>query len=390
MSLSVNRDPVFIFHIISNLSKEINVNNKLVHSIDSLKRLSDDTLTHDDFLNGCELINNQKNANAKNFDKLINDLKLISSSFALDLFKKTHQYEFFKIKDNYTIDKEKNINQINDSLRRIYDAFILNDLKIRKENIEKNSIEDYLKEQMYKIDTFRITLIDTISKIAAEYAFNQLSTGSLNLEQLGAQEGDVVKIYVVRYLSRDILNRDGSIDTIKTETSLPILSVKVKNLGWTLKPTDSFFLINRINPDLNAPNVSPSKFKGAPGCTFLLSYGNDKRKFIKYRAEPDIIVGRGDTIHSNRSLPDYTKKRRILRFLKALEPSFGINVSYVDFDTKKDFEVGVGVVMGLFRNAILFTGGFDLNVTTHPFYMGIGFSFGQVYQDIKTGFKNPN
>jgi hypothetical protein len=65
-----------------------------------------------------------------------------------------------------------------------------------------------------------------------------------------------------------------------------------------------------------------------------------------------------------------------LRTLKWFEPSFGLNISYVDFSKQRDIEVGVGGVVGLFRNKVFFSSGINLNTPNkHNSYFAIGFSF---------------
>lgn len=80
---------------------------------------------------------------------------------------------------------------------------------------------------------------------------------------------------------------------------------------------------------------------------------------------------------------DQLKEYGFLKFLHWLEPSFGINVSYLDFRTDRDFEFGAGPIMGLFQNRIFLTTGYNFNVNGEsPFYMGIGFSFSNIYKRI--------
>lgn len=77
-------------------------------------------------------------------------------------------------------------------------------------------------------------------------------------------------------------------------------------------------------------------------------------------------------------------------FWRALRPSFGVNVSFTDWDdpafdqatgqfaagTKgSDIEITSGLVAGLFDGVVQATWGANLNVGTKPWYAGLGFSF---------------
>jgi len=72
------------------------------------------------------------------------------------------------------------------------------------------------------------------------------------------------------------------------------------------------------------------------------------------------------------------------RFFTKFEPSLGINISYLDFDTEKDIEIGAGTSIGLFNNLIQFTVGYNLNVERNNIYWGIGFSFINIAEKIKS------
>jgi hypothetical protein len=75
-------------------------------------------------------------------------------------------------------------------------------------------------------------------------------------------------------------------------------------------------------------------------------------------------------------------------FWNSLEPSMGINLSYIDFNRNDDIEIGVGAVFGLFDNKVFCSGGVNLNSTgkgeTAPYYFSLGFNF----TDLGSIFKN--
>ncbi len=143
-------------------------------------------------------------------------------------------------------------------------------------------------------------------------------------------------------------------DSANAVCELPIGSYEVKDVGWNINVHDSFLLINRFGDSMAVDStLSPSNFKGAPGASLMWS-------FVADDSDPGII-----------------------RFL---EPSFGINLSYVDFRTDKDFELGVGFVMGLFRNQVFANLGFNLHSEVQGGYYGVGFSFGNFVDKAKEAF----
>lgn len=187
-------------------------------------------------------------------------------------------------------------------------------------------------------------LTDSIAFKAGEILYQNLNYATVNLLNEGGQEGDYLYLYVV-LVKKEI--RNEKVQVIKE--FLPIGSYELKDTKWNIGVLDSFTLIHRLNePSSDTTGVSPSNFKGSPGVSLLFTRRNDG---------------------------DYDKNK----FWNFLEPSIGVNVSYVDFSVDDDVEIGSGLVLGLFNNKILFTGGINLNNTgsgeSNPFYFGIGFSF---------------
>ena len=76
------------------------------------------------------------------------------------------------------------------------------------------------------------------------------------------------------------------------------------------------------------------------------------------------------------------KVTRKNRFMNFFEPSFGLNVSYLDFSTEKDVEIGTGLQLGLFKNKIFFGYGVNLHMLSpknqSPTYFYVGFSFARL------------
>jgi hypothetical protein len=135
-----------------------------------------------------------------------------------------------------------------------------------------------------------------------------------------------------------------------------------------------FALVKRIKEDkVNQATVSPSNFKGSGGAVLMLTFQKEDRK-LKIRE-----TNNGEFSVQNRN-----------RLINFLEPSFGLNVSYLDFSTEKDVEIGTGLQFGLFRNKLFFGYGLNLHMLSpknqSPTYYYVGFSFARL-GDL---FKNSN
>lgn len=192
----------------------------------------------------------------------------------------------------------------------------------------------------------RSNIVESLAQQASEIIYLNLDYATINLQKERAQEGDYLYIYVVL---EETSRRSAGGETEIVQKVLPIGSYELRDTRWKVKVSDSFLLIDRINQPNTSDNedVSPSNYKGAPGVSLLLTRRNDG-----------------------------SDRNKLVNFL---EPSIGINVSYVDFSRNDDVEIGAGLILGLFNNKVFFTGGLNLNSTgqdeTDPYYFGIGFSF---------------
>ena len=63
------------------------------------------------------------------------------------------------------------------------------------------------------------------------------------------------------------------------------------------------------------------------------------------------------------------------KFWKHIDPTFGLNVSYLNYEPNKEFEIGLGITFGLFGNSIYFTYGRNLHAEKDNYYIGIGIGF---------------
>ncbi|WP_299526743.1 hypothetical protein [Winogradskyella sp.] len=214
-------------------------------------------------------------------------------------------------------------------------------------------IEALLDERFYRSLSLKVEhsadkdkIIKKLSNIASKTIYRDLNYATINLKKERASEGDILYIYVAL---EETQRRKNSDKGGTKQIILPIGTYELRNTKWQVNISDSFFLVDRINEPDNqtVDNVSPSNFKGAPGVSLLLTYrrdGGEKNSFINF-----------------------------------IEPSIGINVSYLDFSTSDDVEIGTGLLVGFFNKKIFVTGGINLNQTGNsdesPMYWGVGFSF---------------
>ncbi|MEM6265015.1 MAG: hypothetical protein AAGI38_21060, partial [Bacteroidota bacterium] len=199
---------------------------------------------------------------------------------------------------------------------------------------------------MVLLTNHRGRLSSFFAEKAGEVIYSKLDFATIDLLKENAQDGDILYLYLVLSSSP---NRPDSSDGISNryQKILPIGNYKIRSTGWQADVFDKFSLINRIDSPDSLETTSPSNFKGAPGISLLASYKNDGRRGNK-----------------------------IFNFI---QPSIGIDVSYIDFSTTADVEIGVGPTLGLFKNQLFFTYGINLNLTgsgeSSPTYFGLGLSF---------------
>ncbi len=188
---------------------------------------------------------------------------------------------------------------------------------------------------------------------AGKELFSRMLYATIDLAGVGAIENEILEVKVMWY------NIDPSTSSAEEGIELSTAKFLIKKTGWHLEASESVMLIQRINEDLVSNNVSPSNFKPTAGASLLWSYHNDFRN-----------------------------KNGIQRFIKWLEPSFGLNVSYLDFSSLETYEIGAGPIMGLWQNRLFFNTGYNFSVKGQsPFYFGIGFSFYNVIEKMKAGGK---
>lgn len=183
---------------------------------------------------------------------------------------------------------------------------------------------------------------------------SKFPVGWVSLDEVRAKDGDTLKLTV------QIQNPGNQ----GTGNKVPFY-IAVKKYGIKLHWASSFLFLKRLNitpadtmPDANGNTLSEVNFAPSPGVSYGLT-------FFK----------RGDDGGS--------------KFLRALAPTIGMNVSFMNFKdpgfdlstmmftntTGTDVQVGAGPIVSFFDNKLHFTHGWNLNVDRKRRYWGIGFGF---------------
>ncbi len=199
------------------------------------------------------------------------------------------------------------------------------------------------------IKTNRKFVSDALALEASEILTKNLYTATIDLLKERASEGDFLylKLVIEEYDKRD----DKKTPDRMIKKTFPIGRYEIRRTGWQLDVFDSFILVNRINENRDMSGaVSPSNFKGAPGASLMFTWRKDDRAKQK--------------------------------FWNTVQPSVGLDVSYLDFSTEDDVEIGVGLIFGIFDNNIHGILGINLNSTgpneSSPYYFGVGLSFAKL------------
>ncbi len=162
---------------------------------------------------------------------------------------------------------------------------------------------------------------------------SDVPNGFINLKTQDAKSGDVLYINLRIY-------SNSSQDTYRT---VPVANIYIRDYGFVTNISPSFMLVKRsTEPDVT---TDTSNFKGAAGVSLLFSH----------RARP------------------FQKAWTAFNGLSA-----GINVSYLDFDTTQNLEIGAGPVFGFFKDRVHAGVGWNLNVSDSRFYYYVGFGFANI------------
>lgn len=234
-------------------------------------------------------------------------------------------------------------------------------------NYEDDAVGNELDFWNKTLDTAFLDISDSLSLIAGRIIYKKLIYATIDLGKSGAKSGDVLDLYLTWIL-------DTKKDSSANSPRLPIGKYYLRETGWKLEVADMFSLVKRINEPINDPTVSPSNFKGAGGAVLLWTYNKEDKGISTIKDSSGIVV----------------KVRRKNWIANSLEPSIGLNVSYLDFSTKKDVEIGTGLQIGLFHNKLFFGYGVNLHMWSpkqSPYYYFLGFSFAKL-SDFFTGSKS--
>jgi hypothetical protein len=160
----------------------------------------------------------------------------------------------------------------------------------------------------------------------------------------------------------------------------------VRDRGVRVAVSPSLFFIKRLN--VTAADIDISQA--------------DAIKAVDFSPFPGVTFGavfhsRGLTKVANKAWDYEALETAGSRFLGALAPGVGINVTFMNFGDPRDFnptandgagaftttsganfEVGAGVVGSLFNNNLQFTYGYNLNAGRKNSYFGVGFGFIEV------------
>lgn len=197
--------------------------------------------------------------------------------------------------------------------------------------------------------------------------YKRLIQATIDLDKADAKPGDMLRISLMWY------DTDGGV-TDSMPVELVTAKFRLENVGWNMHVADAELFTYRINEDKLGSNypLSPSKFKPTAGVSLLWSYTNDKR--VQPRDGYKVDHG-----------------KKLLRFFKWIEPSFGINVTFLDFRTDETFEFGMGPTIGFFNKQLFITSGYNFRADKiRPFYFGIGVSFANIFLNTSGEIKRLN
>jgi hypothetical protein len=207
------------------------------------------------------------------------------------------------------------------------------------------------------IDQYFQELSENLSLAAGRMIYKKLISAMIDLGKSGAKNGEVLSVYVTWIL-------DSKRDSLSNSPRLPIGKYFLRETGWRMEVADMFALIKRIDESKVDPaTVSPSNFKGSGGAVLMWTFNKLDRGVKITKQDGEFRV---------------TDKNRFINFL---EPSIGFNVSYLDFSTEKDVEIGTGLQLGLFKNKIFAGYGLNLHMISpnqSPTYFYLGFSFARL------------
>ncbi len=234
-------------------------------------------------------------------------------------------------------------------------------------------------------------LKDIIAEKAGELLYQDLIYGTIDLDLADARPGDQLYLKMlwnkrpnVEIKSDDSKKSNLISDIIKANddanrdgVALYVAIFDIENRGWSFTQSDAPVLVKRINESLLPANypLIPNNFKLTGGVNLMWRLKNDHRFEKKIKT----LDGTNLPKFNKYGQMEYNKLGyAIQKTAKWLEPSFGFNLSYLDFSINNpNFEIGIGPCIGLFNNLFNITYGYNLmeNSARQPYYWAVGFSF---------------
>lgn len=340
--LKSEMDSLFGENFNLNKKEEIRINSSLLEKYQQLKKQTELCIGYMQYFKGLDKENKDLILRLLGLDELgFNDLEtnLISLKTNIQLVDTISPENFTQHKNAF--ERQKNlvtskVNSFNSKVKNAISKYIKFERQLR--GSEENVYANINKESTR----------NSLAVGLGEIIYNRLFLGVIDLRESRAKAGNLLKIWILWYP-----NGAASVEP----KQLDLASFEIKEVGWVPKIGDSFFLIDRFDsPEDPNDNESPTNYKGAAGVSMYLIYGNNKYKN---------------------------------NLLKRLQPSLGINLSYLDFQRDKDFEIGVGFVLGLFRNNLQATIGHNLHASSKGLYWGLGLSFSNLANQVKGNAVKP-
>ena len=192
---------------------------------------------------------------------------------------------------------------------------------------------------------------------------SHLATGSISLSDYQAKDGDRLTVTV------------ESLPADSTSGGVPVVfQIAIKKYGAKIQWSPSLLFIRRLgvtDAEATPPTGSTAapinrvNFAPSPGMTFGVAYFKRGQRG-------------GD------------------KFLRALGPGIGMNVTFMNFNdpsfdlasgkfvntTGTNVQVGAGAIASLFDNKIQFSYGWNLNVEHRRNYFGVGFGFIEIGKEL--------
>ncbi len=218
-----------------------------------------------------------------------------------------------------------------------------------------------------------------LAEKAGETLYQDLLYATIDLDLADAQPGDQLIIKMIWNKEGDKINTD----TLETDDSkqtkngigLYVVRFEIKETGWKRNISDNALMIKRFNEEVLPTGypLNPHNYKIRGGASLTWGYHNDHRTNVKIKTVGNTTIPKFKS--RNGKLKTNKGEQAVEKFFKWLEPSAGLNITYLDYRTDNDWEIGIGPSVGLFEDVIYITYGWNLMVPEQSRYWGFGVSF---------------